>query len=361
MGLRCGIIGIANSGKTTLFNCMSGAKVETSVSSFSASGSNMGIIKVPDPRLYDIARYHEARKIVPATVDIVDIPGVSGNSAQGNRFLGDVRNTDALIHVLRCFEDPNVPHLHDKIDPAGDLDTVELELQVKDMELLAKKIEKLRKPADTGDREAKAALDVLYRCKEHLENLQPARTIKIKEEEKKYLSDIDFLSDKPLLYVCNVDEQSASKGNKYSEEIFHKLQDAEAEILVVAAKIEAEISELDSEAERREFLDSLGLKEPGVDRLIRAAYRLLNLRTFFTVGPREIRAWTVKAGMTARQAAGVIHTDMERGFIRAEVIRYEDFVELGSEAACRDKGKLSVEGKNYEVRDGDILHIRFNV
>lgn len=361
MGLKCGIIGITNSGKTTLFNCMSGAGVQTSVSSFSSSGSNLGMMKVPDPRLHELAIYQKTKKIVPATVDIVDIPGVSGGSLEGNRFLGDVRNTDALIHVLRCFDDPNVPHVSGKTDPVRDLETVGLELQVKDAEMLAKKIDKLVKPAATGDREAKNALEVLYRYREHFENLQPARTIKISEKDKKYIEDLDFLSEKPVLYVCNVDERSAAGGNEMSEKLKRKLEAGGEKVLVIAAKIEAEISELESSEERKEFLAAIGLKEPGVNRLTRAAYSLLNLRTFFTIGPKEIRAWTIRAGMNAREAAGVIHSDLERGFIRAEVIKYNDFVTLGSETACRSKGKISVEGRSYKVKDGDILNIRFNV
>ncbi len=361
MGLKCGIIGITNSGKTTLFNCMSGAGVQTSVSSFSSTGSNLGMMKVPDRRLCEIARFQETRKIVPTTVDIVDIPGVSRGSLEGNRFLGDVRNTDALIHVLRCFDDPNVPHVSDKIDPLTDLETVGLELQVKDMEILEKKIEKLVKPAGTGDREAKKGLDVLYRYREHFENLQPARTMKISEKDKRHVEDLDFLSEKPVLYVCNVDDRSSAAGNEHSEKVKKKLKEEGAKVVVIAARIEAEISELESSEERKEFLDAMGLEEPGVDRLTRAAYSLLNLRTFFTIGPKEIRAWTIRAGMNAHQAAGVIHSDMERGFIRAEVIKFADFVNLRSEAACRNKGKISVEGKSYEVKDGDILNIRFNV
>ena len=365
MSLHCGIIGITNVGKTTIFNCVSDNKVETNAYAFSASRSNIGSIKVPDSRLQELEKHQTTEKIVPTTVEFVDVPGLAKGSSRGegvgNKFLGDIRNTDALIHVLRCFEDDNLPHIDGSVDPIRDLENIDFELQVKDLESVQKKISRLEKVAKSGDADAKKGLEVLVRLKDHIEGLNNARDLNIKPEEGKYIDDLFLLTIKPVIYVCNVDDKSAVSGNIFVDKVKDHLTDSDSEILVIAGALEAEISELDNDKDRMEFLKDTGLSEPGVNKLVRSAYRMLDLQTFFTVGPKEIRAWTIKKGMTAPQAAGVIHSDMERGFIRSEVMKYDDFVNLGSEQACREAGKFFVEGRNYIVRDGDILHIRFNV
>ena len=365
MALQCGIIGITNVGKTTIFNCISNTKGETTAFAFSATKSNIGVIQVPDPRLYELEKHEPTEKIIHTTVEIVDIPGLARGSNKGegvgNKFLGDIRNTDALIHVLRCFDDDQLPHIDGSVDPVRDIETLDLELQVKDLESVDKKTERLQRAAKSGDKEAAAGVEVLQKFHDHLEGFNNARTLVIKPEEKKHLDDLFLLTMKPVLFVCNVDEKSALKGNKYVDKVREFLAGKNEEILIIAGAIEAEIAELENIDDRKAFLQDAGLPEPGVDKLVRAAYSLLNLQTFFTVGPKEIRAWTIKKGMTAPQAAGVIHSDLEKGFIRAEVMKYNDFISLGSEHACKEAGKFYVEGKNYIVGDGDILHIRFNV
>lgn len=365
MALQCGIIGITNVGKTTIFNCISNTKGETNAFAFSATKSNMGVVQVPDPRLYELEKHQVTDRIVHTTVEIVDIPGLAKGSNKGegvgNKFLGDIRNTDALINVLRCFDNDALPHIEGSVDPVRDMETIDLELQVKDMESVEKKIERLEKAARAGDKDAKHGLEVLNNYREHFEGFNNARTLEVKENDRKHVDDLFLLTMKPVMYVCNVDEKSAVSGNKYVERAKEFLKGKNVEILVIAGAIEAEIAELENNEDRLAFLKDAGLDEPGVDKLVRAAYKMLNLQTFFTVGPKEIRAWTVKKGMTALQASGVIHSDLERGFIRAEVMKYHDFVTLGSEHACKEAGKFYIEGKNYIVEDGDILHIRFNV
>jgi len=365
MALQCGIIGITNIGKTTIFNCISNTKVETNAFAFSATKSNIGVVQVPDSRLYELEKHQVTDRIVHTTVEIVDIPGLARGSNKGegvgNKFLADIRNTDALIHVLRCFDDESLPHIDGSVDPIRDLETVDLELQVKDLESVEKKIQRLERAAKTGDKDAKHGTEVLARFKDHFESFNNARSMPLKDEEKKYLDDLFLLTMKPVIFVCNVDEKSALTGNKHVERVKEYLKGKDAEILIIAGKTEAEIAELESMEDRKAFLKDAGLDEPGVDKLVRAAYRMLNLQTFFTVGPMEIRAWTIKKGMTAPLAAGVIHSDLERGFIRAEVMKYDDFIRLGTEHACKEAGKFFIEGKNYIVGDGDILHIRFNV
>lgn len=365
MALQCGIIGITNVGKTTIFNSISNTKGETTAFAYSATKSNLGVVQVPDPRLYDLEKHQVTDRIVHVTVEIVDIPGLAKGSNKGeglgNKFLGDIRNTDALIHVLRCFDDESLPHIDGSVDPVRDLETIDLELQVKDLESVEKKIQKIERAAKTGDKDAKQGLEVLTSFRDHFENFNNARTLEIREEDKKYIDDLFLLTIKPVIYVCNVDEKSAITGNKHVERVREFLKGKDTEIIVIAGAIESEIAELENKEDRLAFLKDAGLSEPGVDKLIRAAYKMLNLQTFFTVGPMEIRAWTIKTGMTAPQAAGVIHSDLERGFIRAEVMKYNDFIKLGSEHACKEAGKFYVEGKNYIVEDGDILHIRFNV
>ncbi len=365
MALQCGIIGIANVGKTTLFNCFSNTRGETTSYAFTSNRSNIGRISVPDNRLTALQKLYQTEKVVPVTFEIVDIPGLTKGASLGegvgNKFLGDIRNTDALIHVLRCFDDDSLPHIDGTVDPVRDKETVELELQIKDLESVEKKIQKIEKVAKAGDKEAKKEVELLNLYKNHLEDCKPVRTIPLDESERKIVDDLFLLTDKPVLYVCNVDDASAVSGNHYVENVRNNLSGEEAEILVIAGGIEADISEFDDPDDRQEFLEEVGLHEPGVNKLIRSAYKLLDLQTFFTMNPKEIHAWTLKRGMKAPQAAGTVHSDMERGFIRAEVMKYEDFVTYGSEQKCREAGKLSVEGKQYEVQDGDILYIRFNV
>ena len=365
MALQCGIIGITNVGKTTIFNCISNTRGETNAFSFSATKSNIGVIQVPDPRLYELEKHQVTEKIVHTTVEIVDIPGLTRGSNKGegvgNKFLGDIRNTDALIHVLRCFDNESLPHIDGSVDPVRDMETIDFELQVKDMESVEKKLQRLEKLAKTGDKDAVHGCDVLKRYREHIGDFNNARTLETKDEEKKYVDDLFLLTMKPVMYVCNVDERSAVSGNKYVDKVKEALKGRNVEIIVIAGAVEADIAELESREDRLAFLKDAGLDEPGVDKMVRAAYKMLNLQTFFTVGPKEIRAWTIKKGMTAPQASGVIHSDLERGFIRAEVMKYKDFIHYGSEHACKEAGRFNVEGKNYIVEDGDILNIRFNI
>lgn len=365
MSLQCGIIGITNVGKSTLFNCMSNTKVETTNFAFSSNKSNIGVINVPDPRLYELEKFQPTEKIIPATVEIVDIPGLTKGANQGegvgNKFLGDIRNTDALIHVLRCFDDENLPHVDGSVDPIRDIETIDFELQVKDLESVEKKIIRYEKLVKIGDKDAKHGIEVLNGMKSHLESMLNARDFEISESDKKHIDDLFLLTAKPIIYVCNVDDASAISGNAYVDKVKEALKDQNTEVLIIAGKMEAEIADLEDLDDRKEFLADAGLTEPGVDKLIRSAYSLLNLMSFFTIGPKEIRAWTIKKGMAAPQAAGTIHSDLERGFIRAEVMKYNDFISIGSEVKVKEAGKFHVEGKNYIVDDGDILHIRFNV
>jgi GTP-binding protein YchF len=365
MALQCGILGITNVGKTTIFNCISNTKGETNAFAFSATKSNIGLVQVPDPRLYELEKHQVTDRIVNTTVEIVDIPGLTRGSNKGegvgNKFLGDIRNTDALIHVLRCFDNDALLHIDGSVDPVRDMETIDFELQVKDMESVEKKLQRLEKLLRTGEKDAKHGIDVLTKYRDHIGNFNNARSLDVKPEEKKHVDDLFLLTMKPVMYVCNVDEKSAVAGNNYVEKVKEALKGKNAEILVIAGAVEAEIAELESVEDRLAFLKDAGLDEPGVDKMVRAAYKMLNLQTFFTVGPMEIRAWTIKKGMTAPQAAGVIHSDLERGFIRAEVMKYHDFITLGSEHACKEAGKFYIEGKSYVVADGDILHIRFNV
>ncbi len=351
-------------GKSTLFNCMSNTKVETSSFAFTSNKSNVGVVDVPDPRLFNLVNFQATEKVIPATVGIVDIPGLARGANKGegvgNSFLADIRTSDALIHVLRCFDDEELAHIEGSIDPVRDIETINLELQVIDMESVEKKIIRLGKLVKTGDKDAKRGIEVLEVYKDTLENFQNASSAEVSESDKKYIDDLSLLTVKPVMYVCNVEDEAAVLGNEHVNKVKEFLKDEGEEILVLAARLEAEISELD-EDDRKDFLDDAGLTEPGVSKLVRSAYSMLNLMSFFTVGPKENRAWTIRRGMTAPQAAGVIHSDLERGFIRAEVIKYGDFITLGSEHACKEAGKLGVEGKNYIVGDGDILHIRFNV
>ena len=364
MPLKCGIIGLAGSGKTTLFNCISNTRAEVHKAAFTSSKSNLGTMNVPDQRLLEIDKFIHSAKIIPTTIEMVDIPGLSkgGSQTEGNKFLSDIRNVDALIHVVRCFEDPLLPHIEGSVNPVRDREIVDLELQIKDLESVEKKLHRLDRAAKTGgDKDAKHGAEVLTIFKDHLESFQSARTAPVHKEDRRFIEDLFLLSDKPVLFVCNVDESSALQGNEFSRKFIESLKDEGQEVLIIAGKLEAEIAELESGEDRLEFLSDAGLTEPGVNRLVRSAYHLLDLQTFFTAGPKEVRAWTIHRGMTAPQAAGVIHSDLERGFIRSEVMKYNDFIRFGSEHACKEAGKLLIEGKNYIVQDGDILHIRFNV
>lgn len=365
MSLKCGIIGITNIGKTSIFNCISSSKAQLSNYAFSTSKSNIGVVNVPDPRPYEINKILKTPRVIHATVEIVDIPGLTKGASKGeglgNKFLDDIQQTDAFIHVLRCFDDDNLPHVEGSVDPVRDKEIIDLELQVKDYEMVERNIRRTEKIAKSGDKNARKALDILYVYKDHFEDFQSARTVPLSEEDKNYIDDLFLLSDKPVFYVCNVDEASAVSGNQYVEKVKKTLNDKNTEILIIAGKLEAEIAELEEEKDRKAFLEDAGLSEPGVNKMIRSAYKLLDLQSFFTTGPKEVRAWTLKKGKTAQQAAGVVHSDLERGFIRAEVMKYDDFITLGSEHLCKEAGKLFVEGKNYIVEDGDILRIRFNV
>ena len=344
---------------------MSNTRAESSSFAFSSNKSNLGVVNVPDQRLHKLAALVKPQKTTWATVEIVDIPGLTRGSSLGegigNQFLGDIRNTDALIHVLRCFDDDSLSHIEGTVDPVRDMETIDLELQVKDLESVERKMEKERKLAKIGDKDAKKELEVLSVIKEHLESFQSVRTAPVEESDLRHIEDLFLLTAKPVIYVCNVDEDSAVSGNAYVKKVKESLKDQDVEILVIAAGLESDIAELDDVSDREDFLKDAGLDEPGVNRLVQSAYSMLNLLSFFTAGPKEVRAWTIRKDSTALQAAGAIHSDMERGFIRAEVIKCQDYFDLGSEAACRDAGKLAVEGKQYFVKDGDVIFIRFNV
>jgi len=366
MALNCGIVGLTNTGKTTIFNCVSKTKADTSNFAFSATKSNIGMADVQDARLFEIDKLIKSAKIIPATVNLVDLPGLAKGASHGegvgNNFLADVQKTSALIHVIRCFDDPALPHVEGSIDPVRDKEIIDLELQVRDLDLVERKIQRCEKLIKAGDKDAKGAVEFLTRLKDRFENFSNARDMEMTEkEEEMYVRDLFLLTMKPVIYVCNVDETSAATGNSYSERLCEAVKDEKTEVIVIAGKLESEIAELDSEEDRSLFLQDAGLQEPGVNRLIRSAYKLLNLQSFFTAGPKETRAWTIKQGMTAQQAAGVIHSDLERGFIRAEVMTYQDLLHHKTEHAVKEAGKFRLEGKNYIVQDGDIMHVRFNV
>jgi hypothetical protein len=363
--MKCGIVGLPNVGKSTLFNCLSNAKAQAANFPFCTIEPNVGTVNVPDSRLQVLESLVNPERVLPATVEIVDIAGLvkgaSRGEGLGNQFLGNIRECNAILHVLRCFDNPNVVHVDGNVNPLRDKETIDFELQLKDLDTLEKRVDKAKKAAKSGGREALREVDMAERLKKHLEQGKNVRGFDRTEEEQAWIDDYQLLTEKPVLYVCNVDEAAAASGNDYVQQVQAMAAAEKAGVMFLAAAVEADISELESYEERTLFLTDLGLEEPGVNKVIRAAYSLLDLQTYFTAGVKEVRAWTVPVGATAPQAAGVIHTDFEKGFIRAEVISYSDYVQYKSEAAAKEAGRMRVEGKEYIVQDGDVMHFRFNV
>jgi GTP-binding protein YchF len=364
MALKCGIVGLPNVGKSTLFNCLSNAKAQSANYPFCTIEPNIGTISVPDPRLEKLEELVKPEKVIPTTMEIVDIAGLvkgaSKGEGLGNQFLANIRETDAIIHVLRCFEDGNIVHVDGSVDPVRDKEVIDVELQLKDLESIDKRISTISRQVKSGDKDIVKEHDLALRIKSTLEAGNSIRSMDFDEREDEIVKSFQLITSKPVMYLCNVDESSVKDGNKHVAAVKEAVKNEDAEVLVIGAAIEADIIELDTYDERQMFLDELGLEEVGVNRLIRSAYALLNLDTYFTAGKKEVRAWTIHKGSKAPQAAGVIHTDFEKGFIRAEVMKYNDFVTLGSESAVKDAGKFRVEGKEYEVEDGDIMHFLFN-
>ncbi len=363
--MKAGIVGLPNVGKSTLFNCLSNAKAQSANFPFCTIEPNIGVVNVPDIRLEKLEELVNPEKVIPATVEIVDIAGLvkgaSKGEGLGNQFLANIRETDALLHVLRCFDNDNIIHVDASIDPVRDKETIDVELQLKDLETVQKRLERVKRTAKTGNKEAQLELEVLLKVEQTLLQGTSVRTLSFNEKELEFISPLQFITIKPVLYVCNVDESSAVSGNSYVDMVKEAVKNEDAEVIILAVGTESDISELEDYDERQLFLEDIGLKEAGVSRLIRSAYKLLNLQTYFTAGVKEVRAWTIPIGATGPKAAGVIHTDFEKGFIRAETISYEDYVAYGTETKVKEAGKMRVEGKEYVVQDGDVMHFRFNV
>ncbi len=365
MALKCGIVGLPNVGKSTLFNCLSNAQALAANYPFATIEPNIGVVNVPDERLTKLTELVTPQRVVPTTVEIVDIAGLVAGASKGeglgNQFLGNIRDTDAIVHVVRCFEDDNVVHVSGTVDAVRDKEIIDTELQLKDLDSIDKKLQKYQRQIKTNDKDAIRGTEVLEALKAHIEQGKSARTAQIDEKDRVYIDDMNLLTAKPVLYVCNVNDSDVVSGNQHTQALINAIKDENSEVLFICAQMEAEIAQLDTYEERLEFLQEMGLTEPSISKLIKACYKMLNLITYFTAGVKEVRAWTIHRGDKAPQAAGVIHTDFEKGFIRAEVISYNDYVQYGSEAAAREVGRLRVEGKEYVVNDGDVMHFRFNV